>query len=391
MEVYERIVKDVEKEIDLFHNEIIGFCDDITDHPEVGTKEFRTSEKMCEMLRSKGFDVTKPFAGLETSFKATYGPQNHKYKIALMAEYDALPEIGHACGHSVSGSISVLAGIALRNVQDRLNADIHIIGTPDEEYDGGKVKMVRAGAFDGYDMAMMVHMFDGNQVYTKILAIDTYTYYFHGQAAHASACPWEGRNAFNASQLMFHAIDMLRQHVTPDVRIHGLIRNCGEAPNIVPEENSVEMYIRALERSNLNEVVRKVDDCARGAAIATQTTWEKKATAEVFDNMKLIPFGNDLLTEVYNELNLPISDKQDEIFGSSDCGNVSMVCPTFHCTLQVVDEGVNVHTREFADAMKTDRAHEALKTGARIISRQVIKLLADETNIIRLKEEYERL
>lgn len=391
MKSYDTIMKAADDRIRQFHRELTTLNDDIADHPEVSTKEFETSGKMVRLLREKGFDVIHPFADLDTAFKATAGPGGHKYKIAVMAEYDALPELGHACGHCLSGCISLLAGIAMKELQDELNADIHIIGTPDEEFDGGKVKMVRAGAFDDYDMAMMVHLFDANQVYTKLLALDTYTYYFHGKAAHASASPWDGRNAFNASQLMFHAVDMLRQHVTPDVRMHGIIRNGGEAPNIVPEENSLEMYLRALERENLNEVVRKVDDCARGAAIATQTTWEKKATAEFYDNIKLVPFGNEKLTEVYEELGLPITDGEEEIFGSSDTGNVSTVCPVFHSTLQVVDKGVAVHTREFAEAMKSERAHEALATGAKIISHLIIKLLSDESNMERLKREYEGL
>lgn len=391
MKSYENIVRRAEDVIAQFCAELADLNDDLADHPEVSTKEYETSRKMVELLRHKGFTVTYPFAGLDTAFKAVSGSNQHKYKIAIMAEYDALPELGHACGHCLSGCISLLAGIAMKDLQDELNADIHIIGTPDEEFDGGKVKMIRAGAFDGYDMAMMVHLFDANQVYTKLLAIDTYTYYFHGEAAHASASPWDGRNAFNASQLMFHAIDMLRQHVTPDVRIHGIIRYAGEAPNIVPEENSVEMYIRALERENLNEVVRKVDDCARGAAIATQTTWEKKATAEVFDNMRLVPFGIEKLREVYEELDLPQNGDPEEIFGSSDTGNVSMICPVFHPTLQVVDKGIPVHTREFAEAMKSERAHQALGTGAKIICRQITKLLADEEAMKTLKSEYERL
>lgn len=391
MKSYDTIIKAADDRIRQFHRELTALNDDIADHPEVSTKEFETSGKMVRLLREKGFDVVHPFAGLDTAFKATARPGGRKYKIAVMAEYDALPELGHACGHCLSGCISLLAGIAMKELQDELNADIHIIGTPDEEFDGGKVKMIRAGAFDDYDMAMMVHLFDANQVYTKLLALDTYTYYFHGKAAHASASPWDGRNAFNASQLMFHAVDMLRQHVTPDVRMHGIIRNGGEAPNIVPEENSLEMYLRALERENLDEVVRKVDDCARGAAIATQTTWEKKATAEFYDNIKLVPFGNEKLTEVYEELGLPITDGEEEIFGSSDTGNVSTVCPVFHSTLQVVDKGVAVHTREFAEAMKSERAHEALATGAQIISHLIIKLLSDESNMERLKREYEGL
>ncbi len=389
MKTYTSLVRKTDEKIGLFHKELMALSDDLADHPEVGGQEYRTTEKMTALLREKGFTVTYPFAGLETAYKAVFGNNDHKCKIALLAEYDALPELGHACGHCLSGSISILAGIALSALQDDLDVDIHIIGTPDEEYNGGKPKMIRTGAFDDYDMAMMIHLYDANQVYTKLRALDTYTYYFHGKAAHASAAPWDGHNAFNACQLFFHAIDMLRQHVKTDIQIHGIIRNPGEAPNIVPEEVSAELYIRGFDRPYLNQVNKMIDDCAAGAAIATQTTWEKKATAERYDNLLILPFGNALLAETYEEMGLTLNGNHEELFGSSDCGNVSFVCPVFHPTLQVVDKGVPIHTREFADAMKTDRAHKALATGAGIICRHVIKMLANEENLKKLKTEFE--
>ena len=389
MKSYETLVREADERIGLFHQELIELNDDLADHPEVGGQEYRTSKKMVELLQNKGGSAEYPFAGLDTAYRVVFGENRHKYKIALLAEYDALPELGHACGHCLSGAISLLAGLALAPLQDALNADIHIVGTPDEEYSGGKPKMIRAGAFEGYDMAMMIHLYDANQVYTKLRALDTYTYYFHGQAAHASAAPWEGRNAFNACQLFFHAMDMLRQHVKPDIQMHGIIRNPGEAPNIVPEEVSAELYTRGFDRPYLNQVNQMIDDCAEGAAIATQTTWEKKPTAEQYDNLLLLPFGNQLLAEVYEEMGLTLSGNPDALFGSSDCGNVSFVCPVFHSTLQVVDAGVPIHTREFAQAMKTDRAHVALAKGAGIICRHVIKMLADDENIKKLKIEFE--
>ncbi len=389
MNTYENLVKKADERIALFHRELAELSDDIFDHPEIGGQEYRTTEKMVAILREKGFSVVYPFAGFDTAFKATMGSDDHKYKIALLAEYDALPDLGHACGHCLSGAISLLAGIALSRLQDELNADIHIIGTPDEEYDGGKPKMIRKGVFDGYDMAMMIHMYDRNQVYTKLTALSPYTYFFYGKAAHASSAPWDGRNAFNACQLFCHAIDMLRQHVKPDIQIHGIIRNPGEAPNIVPEEVSAEFYIRGLDRPYLNQVIDMISDCARGAAIATQTTWERKQYGEGYDDLQTLSFGNELLSEAYEEMGVPLNGDPEKVFGSSDCGNVSYVCPTFHATLQIADEGTAIHTREFADAVKSDRAHEALAKGAGIISRYVIKMLSDEDNIKKLKAEFE--
>lgn len=274
-----------------------------------------------------------------------------------------------------------MAGLSLRDLQDTLDADIHIIGTPDEEASGAKCAMVRDGVFDGYHMAMMVRMYDGNLLSPKLQAMDSYLYRFRGKSVHASTKPWEGINALNAVQLMFHAIDMLRQHVTPDVRIHGVIRNGGAVPNVVPELATAEVFVRALDRNYLNDLVRKVDDCARGAAIATQCTWDKEETGLPFDNLLTNQPGLDALREVYEELGLPLNGDTEAIFGSSDAGNVSFACPTFHPCLQVADKGVAIHTREFAKAMKSQRAYKALGTGAKVIAYQICKIFSDEASI----------
>ena len=369
-------------------SDLIALNDDLADHPELSGEEHRSSKKIAEILEKRGFRVEMPFAGLDTSFRGIYGDDNHKYKVAIMAEYDALPGIGHACGHCVSGSISVLAAIALSELQDELNCDIHILGTPNEEIDGAKCAMVEQGIFNDYDMAMMIHLYDQNLLYCKLLGLHQYLYTFHGKAAHASASPWDGVNALNAAQLMFHGIDMLRQHVTPDVRMHGVYRNGGEAPNIVPEEASAEFYYRALDKDYLFELDKRADNCAEGAAIATGATWEKALTAAMYDNLKNNDYGIELLREVYNELGIEINGDHDKIFGSSDAGNVSFVCPTFHPTLQIVDRGVAIHTREFAEAVKSPRAHDAIRQGAMVIGLHVAKIFSDEEKIRRMKEDF---
>lgn len=374
MRSYTEMKQKIDQEIEKEWASLVRLNDDLADHPEISGQEFESSRKIVELLRERGYQAEYPFAGIQTAFRAVYGGNDHKRKIALMVEYDALPEIGHACGHCLSGAISILAGLALRELQDELDADVHILGTPDEEVIGAKCLMVKQGIFDQYDMAMMIHLYDQNLLAPKLQAMDSYLYQFHGKAVHASSRPWDGTNALNAVQLMFHAIDMLRQHVTPDVRIHGVIRNGGFAPNIVPEEASAEVFIRALDRNYLNGLVKKVDDCARGAAIATQTVWEKKETVAPSDNLICDAKGLAVLQEVFEELDIPLNGDPDRIFGSSDAGNVSFVCPTYHPCLQVTEPGVAIHTREFAAAMKTERAHEMLETGAKVIARQVLKL-----------------
>lgn len=378
---YLELKKTVDSEIDRQHTALAALNADLADNPEESGREFASSAKIVELLRERGYKVEYPFAGIRTAFRGVFGTNDHKYKIALMVEYDALPEIGHACGHSLSGAISILAGLSLRDLQDALNADIHIVGTPDEEASGAKCAMVRDGVFDGYHMAMMVHMYDQNLLAPKLQAMDSYLYRFRGKSVHASTKPWEGINALNAVQLMFHAIDMLRQHVTTDVRMHGVIRNGGAAPNVVPELATAEVFIRALDRNYLNDLVRKVDDCARGAAIATQCTWDKEETALPFDNLLANEPGLDALEEVFGELGLTLNGDTEAIFGSSDAGNVSFACPTFHPCLQVADRGVAIHTRAFAKTMKSQRANKALETGAKLIAYQVCKIFNDEKRI----------
>ena len=387
LEMKEKIAEAVKANL----QDAIALNDDLADHPELSGEEYESSRKIVELLKRKGFDVEYPFAGLPTSFKATYGRNDHKYKVAIMTEYDALPGIGHACGHCVSGAISVLAGIAASKLQDALDADIDVIGTPVEETDGAKCALIKKGVFDHYDMAMMIHLYDQNLIYCTLNGLASYLYTFHGKAAHASAAPWDGINALNAAQLMFHGTDCLRQHVTPDVRIHGIIRNGGEAPNIVPEEASAEFYVRALDLDYMMDVVRKVDDCAAGGALATQCTWDKVETAATYANMRRNYTGEDALREIYEELDIDINGDHEKIFGSSDAGNVSFVCPTFHPTLQIVDRGVPIHTREFAQAVKTERAHEAIALGANVIALQIAKIFSDENKIKQMKADFEAL
>ena len=386
---YDMLKNIVFDEIENNLNELTALSDDLFDHPEVSGKEYRSSEKIVKLLRNYGYDVEYPFAGLDTAFRAVYGKNNHKYKVALLTEYDALPEIGHACGHCVSGSISVLAGLAVKGLAEELDTDVHIIGTPNEEEDGAKCAMIEQGVFDNYDMAIMVHLYNSNLPSPKLQGLASYMYEFHGKAAHASAAPWEGNNAFNAAQLMFHAVDMLRQHTTPDAQFHGIIRNGGEAPNIVPEKVMAELYIRALDKKYLQDLIQKVDNCAEGACIATGTTWSKYPTARIYDNMKPNETGLAVLTETYKELGLEINGDPEKIFGSSDGGNVSFVCPGFHPCLQVADADTPIHTRGFAEQMKTERGHKALSDGAKIIALQIIKIFSDEEKIKAMKADFE--
>lgn len=387
---YEALKEKIFKAVEEHHPEMIACSDDLADHPEVSAHEFRSSQKLVELLRGHGFDVEYPFAGLETAFKAVYGSNDHKYKVAVLAEYDALPEIGHACGHCISGSISLLAGLALKDLQDELDTDVHVIGTPNEEEDGAKCTMVKQGVFKEYDMAIMVHMDDSNKPYCTLLALDSYMFNFHGKAAHGAAAPWEGVNALNAAQLFVHAVDCYRQHVTPDVRMHGIYRNGGAAPNVVPDEASYELYTRAADRRYLNEINERVIKMADGACLMTGCTWDMYPTAQSYDNLVVNDTGVAAIREVFNELGIEENADPDQLFGSSDIGNVSFECPAFHPTIQIVDRGIPIHTKGFEAAVRTERGHNSIALGAKLIALDIAKIFTDEARIAQMKADFEK-
>lgn len=383
----EQLTEQVMKQVEDQWEQLVAFNDDLADHPEISGEEFRSSARIAELLTKKGFQVEKPFAGYETAFRAIYGDNSHKRKVAILTEYDALPEIGHACGHCTSASISLLAGISLSKVQDALDADIHLIGTPAEETDGAKCTMVDDGIFDSYDMAIMLHLMNYNAIHMDTLALSAFKVQFHGKNAHAAAEPWNGANALNGAQLMLHAVDMLRQHVKPNVRMHAIYTNGGAAPNIVPDEAEIEIYVRADSREYLNEVIPKVEDCAKGAAIATQTTYTWSPRRCSYDNMKCNATGLKVLREIYGELGLEIKDTV-ESSGSSDVGNVSQVCPTFQPMLQICN--APIHSRDFASAVKTPVGHQAISTGAKVLALQIIRIFTDDSLLQAMKDDFKK-
>ena len=371
---YEEMKTQIQSEAALCLEEICRLNDDIADHPELSGEEFRTSEKIVEYLRSRDFDVEYPFNNMGTAFRATYGKNNHHRKIALLAEYDALPEIGHACGHSAICSISILAALALKKLQDQLDADIHIIGTPAEETYGGKCIMVEDGVFDQYDFAILVHPNHFSASGANLLALDSAIYDFYGKASHGAAAPWEGINALNAARLLFDSVDMFRQHVRPDVRIHGIINHGGVAANIVPDYAQVSMYTRASDRHYLNEITKRVDTMAECAAMMTGCTYQKTVPDKPFDNLKSNPAVEAVISDTFAELEVPTTCT-DALFGSSDIGNVSFRCPAFHPVLKVCD--APIHTAEFAAIMKSDALHGAIRTGALLISYTIAKIFSN--------------
>lgn len=388
MRDYKAMAADLDAAIETIAAGAIALSDDLADHPEIGEQEFETSRKMVDFLSAGDFDVEYPFAGLETAFMGRLGKPGKDGRVAIMVEFDALPEIGHACGHNLHGSMSLLAGLGLQKLMKEIDGELLIVGTPAEETNGAKVEMSEKGVFDGLDLAFMIHSCGGQSfVPYQSLAMDAIEFTFHGKAAHAAGMPWEGKNALNGVQLLFHAVDMLRQHVKPEVRMHGIVASGGVAPNIVPETAIARFYFRAPRRNYLNQIVEQVYNCARGAAMATGTEVEWHNFEASFDDMLPNTSGDAAMTEVFEEMGIPLTACPGAM-GSSDVGNVSYRCPALQPEMDISGgHHIAAHTREFAAAVKGEKAHEALVNGAKILGRMALKTYMDPELRQRMKEE----
>lgn len=389
MSKIESIEREVNIHLEKYLNDVIELNDYMARNPEVSSQEYNSSKKIVELLRKNGLEVEYPYCGLDTAFKSTiYGKTKNGPRIGILVEYDALPEIGHGCGHCASGSISILAGLIINSLKDKFDAQVDIIGTPDEEIMGGKIVMAKKGVFEKYDYAIMIHMNNSNATYSELLALDGIKVEFVGLASHAAAAPWEGKNALNSVQLFFHSLDMMRQHVKSDIKIHGIIKEGGNAANIVPDFASAEVYTRGKDRNYLDEVSEWVKDCARAAAMATRTEVKISALCPSLKDLTPNYYAEKALKEIFEYYGLKIHDNVESL-GSSDIGEVDYICPTFH-PFVCVKEGITLHTKEFANEMTTENGHNAITNGAKILSSFIIMTLMDDELLKNIKEEYRK-
>jgi amidohydrolase len=348
--------------IDEASNQVLDISHQIHDHPELGNQEFFASGLLVQTLKEYGFEVELGYAKLETAFCARKGKPHTKPVIAFLAEYDALPEIGHACGHNLICTSALSAGIGLGSVMDELQGQVWVIGTPAEETAGAKVSMAEGGYFKDIDGALMIHPHIGNYYTTHALALTALKVEFFGKPSHAAAAPWEGVNALDAMLLTFNNINALRQQLKPDVRIHGVISKGGVAPNIIPEYTEGHFYVRAQQRVYLNEVLNKFYACCEAAAQATGCRVDYSKYEEDFDemvnNLTLAERVRDYL--VQNLGSGPFAYAPDH-FGSIDMGNVSHVVPGIHVLIDIANgQSMSPHTRPFCDAAATAYAGQAM-------------------------------
>jgi amidohydrolase len=362
----------------------------IGQNPELGHEEFKACKALTDVLKEQGFTVEIGTCDLPTAFTAVYDSQKPGPSIGFMAEYDALPDLGHACGHNLIGTMSIAAGIGLSKAVAETGGKVYVYGTPAEETRGGKVTMAEQGIFNHLDVAMMVHPYYCHQKSGRSLAMDAIQFEFFGKSAHAAAAPHEGINALDGVLQTFNSINALRQHVKPDVRIHGVITEGGKAANVVPDYAVAQFYVRASTRAYVDEVTEKVKACANGAALATGTKLKISNYEFSYDDMQT----NQTLSDVYtnNLISLGVSEQsitEDQgDHGSLDMGNVSQVVPAIHPYIQICDDYFVCHTHEFREAALSEQGREAMILGAKTMALTGYDVLTNQTLLQKIKEEF---
>jgi amidohydrolase len=345
--------------------------------PELRFEEHKAAAWIGELVENRGFKVERGLAGMPTSFRARAGKSGGP-KVAILAEYDALPEIGHACGHNLIAASAVGAFFAIAKVAEKLGGEAILLGTPAEEGGGGKIKLIDAGAFEGVAAAMMFHPFDRDLLAHPALANAYLALDFHGRPAHAAAAPHEGRSALTACMDTFRLIDGQRVHFKDGVRVHGFITRGGQAVNIIVEDAACEISVRARDITELERVKKIVERCARAAAMASDVAVNVKARSgyrDMRNNMSIAKrFGAH-----FAELGRKPRDTDSRVgAGSTDMGDVSHVVPSIHPYAAVVDEGGPlIHTREFAEATKSDRGIETALVVSKAMARTAAEIMHD--------------
>ncbi|MDO7904884.1 M20 family metallopeptidase [Paenibacillus sp. JX-17] len=358
-------------------------------NPELGNEEYLASARLKEELAFHGFEIEAPVLGIETAFIGTYSAAKDGPVVGLLAEYDALKDLGHACGHHLICMMSVGAAVGLKSVIDELGGTIRVYGTPAEETRGAKVPMAAAGLFDDCDFAMMAHPYYAHERSGSSLAMDAVQFEFFGKAAHAAASPHEGINALDAVIQTFNGINALRQQVKSSVRIHGIINAGGQAANIIPDYASAQFYVRAATRKELTSLTQRVIHVAEGAAMQTGCRLETSNYETSYDEL----VTNETLSDAYTR-NLiengiaPEAVTKGNDHGSADLGNVSLRCPAIHPYIQVVDEQHSLHTPEFRDLAMLDRALDAMILGAKVLGCTAYEVMDNAELLKQIKDEF---
>jgi amidohydrolase len=358
---------------------LIEISHDIWDHPELCFAEHHASGVLCDALEAEGLHPERPAFGLDTAFVARAGTTGAE--VGVLCEYDALPGIGHACGHNVIAAAGLGAGLAAASVAEEAGGRVRILGTPAEEGGGGKVLMQRQGAFRGLAAAMMVHPADRDLPVMRCIAVQRLSVEYHGEAAHAAAAPHLGRNALDAAVLGYLNVAALRQHIRPEERVHGIFTDAGEQPNVVPRHAAAEWYVRASDLASLEELeARVLAALAAGAAASgCEMThhWHDPAYADMVDDADLLACYEANAARFGRISEDPELD--GAVVGSTDMGNVSHEVPSIHPMVAVAPRGVGIHTAEFARHARGPGGDAAVLDAAKAMACTTVDLWCTST------------
>jgi amidohydrolase len=375
------------KEVESHQDQLRDLSLKIHSNPELGFHETKAVGWLSQYLKKNGFSIEQGTSGLATAFSGSHG--KGKPVIAILAEYDALPKLGHACGHNLIAGIAVGGAVAAKLAIDQFGGSVLVIGTPAEELYGGKAIMAERGAFSNVDIAMMVHPGVYDAVTTQSLACIGLDVEFFGKAAHAAAQPEVGINALEAMLLSFAAINSLRQHIKDKARIHGIITDGGEAANIVPAHSAGTFIVRAEDDGYLDELKEKVLDCFVGAATATgarlEYHWGGVRYAPLRNNLALARLFRQNMQSLGRRVLLVEPVKA---FGSTDMGNVSQIVPSIHPTVAIAPKEVTAHSPEFAQAAASEAGIKGMLDSAKALAMTIVDLVANPETLARVKREF---
>nr|XP_046228183.1 peptidase M20 domain-containing protein 2-like [Scatophagus argus] len=369
---------------------------DIWSCPELAYEETQSHNRLVEFFsQEEGWKVDSHFK-LETAFRATWGTGgSEKVNVGFLCEYDALPGIGHACGHNLIAEVGAAAALGLKAVLENtqklpVQVQVMVLGTPAEEDGGGKIDMVREGAFEDLDVVFMAHPSKEDATYLPCVAEHDVTIKYHGKESHASAYPWEGINALDAAVLCYNNLSVLRQQMKPDWRVHGIIKHGGVKPNIIPAYTELEYYLRTPSRAELPVLKKKAEMCFRSAAAATGCEVEVQFARNKYDNM----LRNAVLEELYEKngkaLGMDFTTDEEVLrneSGSTDFGNVTFVVPGIHPYFYIGSNALN-HTEEYTVAAGEDRAQFFTLRAAKALAMTALDVLLHPELLQRVKQEF---
>lgn len=378
--------------VDQIEADLTTLALDIHAHPELAFEELRSSEKLANLLRSAGFHVQQPYCDLATAFAAKHSFGEGGPTVTLLAEYDALPDLGHACGHNLIAAASVGAAMALKTaLENELNSGtIQVIGTPAEEGGGGKILLLERGGFDSSDAALMFHPSHRTMVNRSALALTSLTLKFKGKASHAASNPHLGINALDACIQTFNAVNAMRQHLPDEHRIHGVITHGGVAPNIVPEYAEAKFLVRHKRLELLYGIRDKVIACAQGAAQSLGATVEIEE-GHIYAERNVNPVMAERFGRYLEQQGVTLqSPPAVGGVGSSDFGNLSQALPAIHPYLKIVPEGTSNHTHEFAKAAASPEGLNAMLQACKALAGTAADMLIDSAFMQRVKEAFKQ-